>query len=336
MCGIFGTFGNIDKQLIKTMSETLRHRGPDDAGFFFDHKIALGNTRLSIIDIKGGHQPIHNENSTIWITYNGEVYNHQQLRQALEKLGHKFYTNSDTEVIVHAYEEWGEDCVRQFNGMWAFAIWDSNKKQLFLSRDRLGIKPLYYLSDKKRFIFASEIKAIILDTPVPRIPNDRMIYDYLVYGLTDHTEQTFFDQIKRLLPAHNLLIDENGIRAKKYWDIPIINEAIESPDINDDVCANRFLELFKDSVNLQLLGEVPIGTCLSGGLDSSSIVCMIDYLLRLNAKNSTHTVELTDDHQKTFTACFQDSQINEKKYAEEVSMQTKAESNYVYPNSEQL
>lgn len=336
MCGIFGILGNMNKPLVMKMSEVLKHRGPDDAGFFFGDGIALGNTRLSIIDIKSGHQPIHNENSTIWITYNGEIYNFQQLRQMLGRLGHEFYTNSDTEVIVHAYEEWGENCVKEFNGMWAFAIWDSNKSQLFLSRDRLGIKPLYYFSDGKHFIFASEIKAMLLDKSIPKMPNDRMIYEYLVYGLVDHTEQTFFSQVKRLLPAHNLLVNENGVQVKKYWGAPFHNEEIENSNVNDDVYAARFLELFKESVRLQLISEVPIGTCLSGGLDSSSIVCMINQVLRLNTEARKQATIYVTDHQKTFTACFEDEQIDEREYADEVIAQTRAERNFVYPNSKQL
>jgi asparagine synthase (glutamine-hydrolysing) len=332
MCGIFGTFGSVDKELFNAMSDSLRHRGPDDVGFFFDNNVALGNTRLSIIDIKKGHQPIHNEDSTIWITFNGEIYNFQELRMELEKLGHKFYTNSDTEAIVHAYEEWGENCVKKFNGMWAFAIWDKNKKQLFLSRDRLGIKPLYYYFDGKRFIFASEIKAIILDKSISRIPNDRIIYQYLVHGLHDHTEQTFFSQIKKLLPAHNLLADENGVQVQRFWDIQYINNETQSTSINDDVYAERFLELFKDSVRLQLISEVPIGTCLSGGLDSSSIAYMINHLLINNAE----VIKVIGERQKTFTACFEDEQIDERKYAEEVIAQTRAEGNFVLPSSERL
>lgn len=332
MCGIFGIFGNIDKQLMTNMAEVLKHRGPDDMGFFFDHKAALGNTRLSIIDIKGGHQPIHNEGSTVWITYNGEIYNFQELRQALQKLGHIFYTNSDTEVIVHAYEEFGENCVREFNGMWAFAIWDSSKKRLFLSRDRLGIKPLYYFSDEKHFIFASEIKAILLDESFPKEPSDRVIYEYLMYGLVDHTEQSFFSQLKRLLPAHNLLIDEDGIRIEKYCDIPRISKEIEGSNRNDDSYAKRFLELFRESVKSQLIGEVPIGTCLSGGLDSSSIVCMVNHLLKVN----TESIEVIGEQQKTFTSSFTDKQIDERKYVEKVIAETKAEKNFVSPSAEQL
>jgi asparagine synthase (glutamine-hydrolysing) len=314
------------------MSEVLRHRGPDDVGFFFDHKVALGNTRLSIIDVKSGHQPIHNENSTIWITYNGEIYNFQQLRQALEKLGHEFYTESDTEVIVHAYEQWSENCVKEFNGMWAFAIWDSNRDKLFVSRDRLGIKPLYYSLNEKRFIFASEIKAILLDKSSPKMPNDKVIYEYLVYGLLDHTEQTFFSQIKRLLPAHNLLIDKSGVQIEKYWEMPRINKEIESSNTSDESYAKRFLGLFKDCVKLELISEVPIGTCLSGGLDSSTIVCILNHLVKLNSQ--AHKV--FGEQLKTFTASFRGKEIDERKYVEKVIEKTMAEKNLVFPNAEQL
>lgn len=337
MCGIFGIVGTVDKSLIQRMAEILRHRGPDDLGFFFDHETAaLGNTRLSIIDIEGGHQPIHNEDSTLWVTYNGEIYNFQELRQVLSKAGHKFYTNSDTEVIVHAYEEWGENCVKEFNGMWAFALWDSNKKRLFLSRDRFGIKPLYYFSDGKRFIFASEIKAILLDRSILKTPNDKIIYDYLVYGLADHTEQTFFTQIKRLLPGHNLWVDDNGIRVKRYMDTLPLNREVEDSSVNDDAYAKRFQELFKESIRLQMISEVPIGTCLSGGLDSSSIACMINQLLKVNHEVLGEANIFTKDRQKTFTACFGDKKLDEREYAEEVIAHTRAERNFVYPDSEQL
>ena len=332
MCGIFGILGSVDKKLINAMSKALKHRGPDDEGFFYAKNVALGNRRLSIIDVKGGHQPIHNEASSVWITFNGEIYNFRELRMKLERLGHKFYTNSDTEAIVHSYEEWGENCVKEFNGMWAFAIWDSNQKQLFLSRDRFGIKPLYYYSDGKRFIFASEIKATIVDESIPRVPNDRTIYEYLVHGRHDNTEQTFFSQVKRLLPAHNMLVNEKGFQVKKYWDIQQINKEFENSNVNDVLYAKRFFELFKDSVSLQLISEVPIGTCLSGGLDSSSIVCMTNQLLKV----SPEAIKVVGERQKTFTACFDDKQIDEREYVEEVIAQTKAEKNFIYPSSEQL
>jgi len=314
------------------MSDILKHRGPDDVGFFFDHKVALGNTRLSIIDIKSGHQPVHNENSTIWITYNGEIHNFQQLRRVLEKLGHEFYTNSDTEVIVHAYEEWGENSVKKFNGMWAFALWDSNKKQLFLSRDRLGIKPLYYFLNGKRFIFASEIKALLQDESIPKMPNDKIIFEYLVQCRLDHTEQTFFNQIKRLLPAHNLLLDESRVQVKKYWEIRCTNKETKDSHVKDDEYTGKFLGLFKDSCRLRQISDVPIGTCLSGGLDSSAIVCMINQLLMFNGKKS----QTIGERQKTFTACFKDKRIDEREYAEEIIAQTGAEGDFVLPSSSEL
>lgn len=320
LCGIFGIYGYTNKQLISKMANSLKHRGPDDVGFLFGDNVALGNTRLSIIDIYGGHQPIHNEDSSIWIVFNGEIYNFKELRSKLQKNGHKFYTNSDTEVVVHAYEEWAENCVNEFNGMWAFAIWNSDKKQLFISRDRMGIKPLYYFYGESHFIFASEIKAILLDSSVPKTPNDRMIYEYLVYGSHDHTEETFFNQIKRLLPAHNLLLDGNGIRIGKYWDIQCLNREIETSQTNDDIYAKEFLDLFKDSVRHQLISEVPLGTCLSGGLDSSSIVLMVNQLLTLN----NDVIRVVGEHQKTFTACFEDKKIDEREYVEEIIAGTKA------------
>ena len=155
MCGIAGIVdfaSEVDEDLLKRMTEAIKHRGPDDEGYFIDKEVGLGHRRLSIIDLKTGHQPIHNENESIWIVHNGEIYNFKELRENLEKNGHKFYTNSDTEVIVHAYEEWGENCVKRFNGMFAFAIWDSNKKHVFLARDRFGIKPLYYYFDDKKML----------------------------------------------------------------------------------------------------------------------------------------------------------------------------------------
>jgi len=332
MCGIFGTYGYVNKQLLGQMARALRHRGRDDVGYFFDRDVALGNTRLSIIDIKGGHQPIHNEDSTIWITYNGEIYNFQDLRQQLAKLSHSFYTESDTEVVVHAYEEWEEKCTSHFNGMWAFAIWDSRRQELFLSRDRFGIKPLYYFHNGNKFVFASEIKAILLEKSVPKIPNDRIIYDYLLYGLHDHTEQTFFVGIKPLLPAHNLLISNGRLQKIKYWKIEQKNDAIEDSDDRDREYAEKFLEIFQDSVKRELVGEVPIGTCLSGGLDSSSI----SYTINAFLSTGSDTIEAVGKKQKTFSAAFEDKRIDERIYIENVVKDTRCEANVVFPSSKQL
>jgi len=328
MCGICGIFGATDEKLVRAMCDVLKHRGPDDEGYYIDSNICLGNRRLSIIDIQTGHQPIHNEDKTIWITYNGEIYNFQELRKTLEKK-HSFYTNSDTEVIVHSYEEWGENCVKRFNGMWAFGIWDSNKKQLFLSRDRFGIKPLYYYWDGKKLIFASEIKAILQDTSITRIPNDRVIYKYLVYEQHDRTEETFFEGIKRLLPAHNMTVKKNKVTTKKYWDLKIRRDSAYK---KDGRYAKEFFELLEDSIKLRLISEVPVGTCLSGGLDSSSIVYMISRLLSLGIKEAKHLGKM----QKTFSAVYNNREIDERRYIEEVARSTHVEKNYVFPDGNTL
>jgi asparagine synthase (glutamine-hydrolysing) len=281
MCGITGIVNfssEIDGNLLKGMTEVLKHRGPDDEGYFIAEGVGFGHRRLSIIDLKTGHQPIHNEDESIWIVYNGEIYNFNDLRENLEKNGHKFYTQSDTEVIVHAYEEWGEDCVRRFNGMFAFAIWDRNKKQVFLARDRFGIKPLYYYFNDTKLLFGSEIKAILQDKTVKRIPDDEIIYEYLIYDLNDHREATFLKGIKKLMPAHYMIVDKTGIIIKRYWDLKI-NEELDATDNKDKTHTKDFYELLEDSIRLRLISEVPVGTCLSGGLDSASIVCLINRLL---------------------------------------------------------
>jgi len=197
MCGING-FNWKDEELCRVMADALKHRGPDDEGFYFDSDVSLGHRRLSIIDLKSGHQPIHNEDISIWIIFNGEIYNHKNIRTELESK-HKFYTNSDTEMIIHAYEEYGFDCVKKFNGMWAFCIYDKNKNLMFLSRDRFGIKPLYYFFDSKNFIFASEIKGLL--THVKPEENDGIIYDFLVNNKDQHKEDTFFKCIKSVMPV---------------------------------------------------------------------------------------------------------------------------------------
>jgi len=215
MCGICG-FNRKDENLCKSMIDTLKHRGPDDEGFYFDENVSLGHRRLSIIDLALGHQPIYNEDKSICIVYNGEIYNYKEIRKELENK-HKFYTNSDTEVIIHAYEEYSFECVKKFNGMWAFCIYDKNKNLLFLSRDRFGIKPLYYHFDGKNFIFASEIKAI-LQHNVKRIPNDMLIFDCLFYNIVDHTNETFFKGINKVPKGNSAIfnIKEKTLKMEKY------------------------------------------------------------------------------------------------------------------------
>lgn len=329
MCGIAGIYSlyhlPISAGLLKKMTDIQRHRGPDDEGHYINNSVGLGHRRLSIIDLSpAGHQPMCNEDGTIWITYNGEVYNYIELTPELKAKGHVFSSSTDTEVIIHAYEEYGEECLQKFNGMFAFAIWDERKKKLFCARDRFGIKPFYYYFDSRRFHFASEIKAIIEDRTIERKPNDRIIYDYLAHGLLDHTEDTFFEGIKRLMPAHYLVIENSEVKIRRYWDLDPMNVQKE---VGDEECARKFYELFRDSVRLQLRSDVPVGTCLSGGLDSSSIVCVANDQLK----------ELSDEpQQKTFSSCFDDKKYDEREYIEAVIEKTGAQANYTFPKGEEL
>ena len=309
MCGING-FSWGDEGLVRVMNEAIRHRGPDDEGVYVDDSVSLGHVRLAIIDLSPkGHQPMRYEKDgrEVWIVYNGEIYNFMELRRELEKKGYAFNSNTDTEVILAAYLEWGFDCVKRFNGMWAFAIYDKTKKLLFLSRDRFGIKPLYYYYDGRNIIFSSEIKAI-LKHKIKREPNDAVIFDFLYYNLLDHTEDTFFKGIKRLMPGHNAIFNlrTRELRSIKYYDLHErlgkLGKAEEDPA--------TFRELFKKAVKRRLIADVPVGSCLSGGLDSSSIVCMMREL----EKNR----EI-----KTFSLIFPGFKLDESKYQESVVQKCK-------------
>ncbi|MBI4712412.1 MAG: asparagine synthase (glutamine-hydrolyzing) [Planctomycetes bacterium] len=339
MCGICGIYSNepVDKDVVKRMNDALAHRGPDDEGIYLNQQspfVGLANRRLSIIDLSpAGHQPMSNENQTIWITYNGEIYNYIELRSELQKLGHRFRSDTDTEVIIHAYEEWGEDCLRHFNGMWAFAIWNSKRRRLFCARDHFGIKPFYYFWDGKTFVFASEIKSILTHPAVPRKPDETIIYDYLTTGLIDHSEETFFHQIKQLRPAHYLTINpDRCLEVNKWWDIAV-NHRFNDNSLNGKDITDRFKNLLEDSVRLRLRSDVPVGTCLSGGLDSSSIVCLANNLIR---DNKIIKPELIGRHQKTFSACYDDPRVDERRFIKEVLNQTGAESHLTFPNGQGL
>ncbi|MFH1249403.1 MAG: asparagine synthase (glutamine-hydrolyzing) [archaeon] len=269
MCGIFGVYDkgkSTDPEKVKKATNLMDHRGPDGFGFYFDNEISLGHRRLSIIDLsENAKQPMCNEKQDIWIVYNGEIYNFKEIREELEVLGHEFKSNSDTEVIIHAYEEWRESCLQRFNGMFAFAIWDSANKRLFLARDRSGVKPLYYYMDKDRFIFASEIKSI-LEMDVPRAINEDALYDYFNYFI-QIGEETLFKNIRSIPPAHYFVLQDNKITARRYWDFEYLTEnksEIEWSSIIEN-------ELFQ-SVNKRMISDVPIGAFISGGVDSSAIV----------------------------------------------------------------
>jgi len=334
MCGIAGIYNlnneSVSQDTLKRMGDIIRHRGPDDEGLWIDRNIGFGHRRLSIIDLSpAGHQPMSNEDKTIWITYNGEVYNYIELRPELEAKGHRFISHTDTEVILHAYEEYGEECLNKFNGMFAFCLWDSRQNKLFCARDRFGIKPFYYYFDAKMFAFASEIKALLENKGIEKRPNNQIICDYLVYGYLDHTEETFFARIKQLPPAHYLVIKDGKLSRKRYWDLNP-DEKYESS--NDLKYAQRFYELFEDSIRLRLRSDVPVGTCLSGGLDSSSIVCVVNNLLW----GQTLNIQGLTPMQKTFSSCFEDKTYDEREFIQEVINKTKVEANFTFPDGKKL
>ena len=284
MCGIVGIIdfeSKIDSELLKRMRDTLSHRGPDGAGIYLtrDSKVGLAHRRLSIIDLSSaGNQPMCNENGTIWVTYNGEIYNFQELRKELEKCGHIFKSHSDTEVIIHSYEEWGEMCVNKFRGMFAFGIFDEKNEKLFLARDRFGIKPLFYYWDGERFIFGSEIKAIITHPKVKRDIDLSAIYDYLTYMYIP-TPKTIYKNIKKLPPAHSLAFDNESINIKEYWDVHF-----ESKEMSEKECGDLVNKYLTESMKMHLISDVPIGVFLSGGLDSSIVTAKMSNLIEEPAK----------------------------------------------------
>lgn len=300
------------------MADALAHRGPDSDGLYGDDAgVALGFRRLAIIDLSdAGNQPFASEGGALQLLNNGEIYNYRELRRELEALGHRFRSATDTEVILRAYEQWGERCVERFNGMWAIVIWDARARKLFCSRDRFGIKPFYYAWDGARLVFASEPKAF--RGVVPLRANSRAVRDYLEQSYLDHTKETFFDGIERLLPAHNLVLDERGIRIERYWQLEP-----HDPPQGDPVEAVR--ETFLDALRLHLRSDVPVGTCLSGGIDSSSIVVGVDHLLRTEHESAAAVGE----RQKTFTAYFDDAGFDERPFARAVVDATSVEPHWV-------
>lgn len=272
MCGIVGFAGFEDKRLLERMKTAVSHRGPDDHGSFTDKNVSLGHRRLSIIDLsRRGRQPMHNEDRTIWVTFNGEIYNFFGVRAELEKRGHKFLSDTDTEIIVHGYEEWGEDCVKRFGGIFAFALWDSKNKKLFMARDRIGVKPLYYTQADGKFLFASEIKAILEAPFVERKVNIRAFYDYLTY-INTPSPQTLFEGIYKLEPGHTLVWEKGNLRKKKYWDI--LDFKLDY-SITEKEAVSKTGELLRDSIRQRMISDVPQGVFLSGGLDSSTITSLM-------------------------------------------------------------
>lgn len=322
MCGISG-FTWRDPDLIEKMNHVLQHRGPDDQSTYIDEKITLGHMRLSIIDLSpAGRQPKCNEDGSIWIVFNGEIYNFYEIRETLEKSGHKFSSNTDTEVIIHAYEEWGVDCVERFNGMWAFAVYDKKKGRIFISRDRFGVKPLYFCQDKKGLIFSSEIKGILQYT-IRRVPNDKAVYDFLALGFADHTPDTFFMGISRLMPGESMIYDLSQGTTDKFRWYDLAGRLKDAGKITEEDAAKKIREIFEDSVRYRLISDVPVGCCLSGGIDSSSIV----YAMRKMKEES----EI-----KTFSLVFPGKKQDESSFINEVVAATRVEAHSTSPSTEDL
>ncbi|TKJ38254.1 MAG: asparagine synthase (glutamine-hydrolyzing) [Planctomycetes bacterium B3_Pla] len=278
MCGIAGIChinrpDGVSLNTIKSMIGVLCHRGPDEAGIYLDDRVGLGHARLSIIDLSSGVQPIHNEDKSLWIVYNGEVFNYVELRRALEQKGHRFYTTSDTEVVLHLYEEQGPDCLTQLNGQFAIAIWDAKKKELFLARDRVGIRPLYYTMVNDTLIFGSEIKSIFMNECVRR-EIDPIAMDQIFTFWTTLTPRTVFKDIYELPPGHYLKTSNGKTTFKKYWDIPLHPRSEQSDLAPQEICGH-IRELLQDAVRIRLRADVPVGCYLSGGLDSSGITALV-------------------------------------------------------------
>ena len=316
MCGINGiafsrrSQRQVEPALLRRMRDVITHRGPDDEGIYIDERIGLGHRRLSIVDVKAGHQPMTNEDGSLFITFNGEIYNHADYREELEAKGHVYSTHCDTETILHLYEEHGEDCVGYLRGMFAFAIWNKRDQSLFIARDRLGVKPLYYVhTDDGSLYFASEIKALLEARAVKPQLNYRALPDYLANHGTSNDE-TLFAGVKRLPPGHTLTWKDGELKIREYWDVNFADEGAESSRPDQDLIA-EWMDLFKTSVRLRLMADVPLGMFLSGGIDSSAIAAVMS--------------EMVDEPIKTFSVAFADREANELAYARMVAEKFKTD-----------
>ena len=276
MCGICGVFeperqSAIEPGLVRRMADTLRHRGPDDEGIYTSAGVGLGHRRLSIIDLEGGHQPLSNEDGGIWITFNGEVYNFEELNRQYLSSGHSFKTRSDTETIVHLYEELGEECFAQLRGMFAIALWDARRRRILLARDRIGKKPLFYSWDGRRLLFASEIKAVLAAGGVSKEMDLEALSDYFSYQYVP-APKTIYRNVRKLRPAHYLIVDSSGVREVPYWDI----QFDQTQDSSETEWCERLLDEYRTAVKSRLISDVPLGAFLSGGVDSSSVVKLMN------------------------------------------------------------
>ena len=361
MCGLAGFLNTdgrpVSFSLCQQASELLSHRGPDDEGFFCintttgaytaaggrntpqavfaskvpsaprlalehltgDYNLIFMNRRLAIQDLSpAGHLPMTLTDGSLALAFNGQIYNFQELRDELVRYGHDFFSSGDSEVLLRAYQQWGCSCFERFNGMWAIAIWDSRRRSLVLSRDRLGVKPLYYAQLSDTFVFGSEIKAL-LAVGVNRYVNDDIVYDYLISGLVDHTDATFFSGIQRFPAGHTATLSPTGrMELSRFWQLTV-NPECESK--NDGWYKEQFSELFTDAVRLRLRSDVPVGSCLSGGLDSSAVVATANQLL-----------DHEGSRQATFSACSHDRAFDEREYIEELGRHVDFDTHYVFPS----
>ena len=320
MCGICGRVElnsgpGFSREDLQAMADTIRHRGPDDHGDLLSGPVALGFRRLSIVDLATGHQPMANEDGTIWIVFNGEIYNHPELRPELERRGHRYATNADTETILHLYEEYGEDCVHHLRGMFGFAIFDTRLKRLFCARDRLGIKPFYYVLTHGQFGFASEIKALFELPGIRPELNRRVLPEFFAFGYIS-SDESMFEGVKKLLPGHRLTLNLAGsvaeLHTEQYWDLDI------SPTThlrNEVECVTLFQELFDETVRIHLMSDVPLGVFLSGGLDSSAIAATM--------------ASMRQDRIQTFSVGYAEDHYSELPYARIVAKHIGAEYNEV-------
>jgi asparagine synthase (glutamine-hydrolysing) len=311
MCGICGMFeferrDEMPQELIHRMNQTIIHRGPDDEGIYMGQGIGLGFRRLSIIDLAGGHQPITNEEGNIWVMLNGEIYNYPELRRELSAKGHRFSTRSDTETIVHLYEECGEECFARLRGMFAIALWDSRQRKLLLARDRVGKKPLFYSADGKRIIFGSELKALQAADSLPREIDREALSDYFSFGYIP-APKTIYKAVRKLLPGHYLVASASGLRETAYWDISFGQVENRSEEEWCEVLRHELCE----ATRVRLMSDVPLGAFLSGGVDSSSVVAMMSRTMK-----------------RAVTTCsigFEEEEFNEADYARQVAQHFRTE-----------
>ena len=309
MCGICGILGRADESLVRKMCDAIIHRGPDDAGYYSDTGFTMGMRRLAIIGVSTGHQPIHNEDQTVWVVYNGEIYNYAELKTGLERKGHRFYTTSDTEVIPHLYEEYGEDFPKHLRGMFAISLWDAAKKKLVIVRDRVGIKPVYYTTVDGIFMFASEAKQFLQHEgfkPEMSLTAVNRMFTYRTIPGTD----TMFKGVTKLLPGHMIICQNGSMEIRKFWDITDAEISAASAD----AYSAGLRKLLEEAVRIRLMSEVPLGAYLSGGLDSSAIVALMS--------------KYSADPVKTFTVGYGEA-TDEFEYARMVADHCKAEYNEI-------